>query len=338
MPLPSIWRLKNARKGCDCDDVRLSRPSPGVKLRTMRLLGLTLLFAAPLLMAAAAEPPRHIAPLAPDLARLLEAAIKGGNEADIDTLAKYLRAAAPESADTVAIRIAAWKEQRREATTAQLSHASFFSLIKGQIEFGGMVSTGNTDSIGVHTQIDLTRDGLNWRHKLKMLGEYQESDSVPTREHYLAAFESNYKFDDRFYAYGTTQFESDRFFGYGQRYATSLGLGYSAQKGRLTTLDVELGPAYRLTDFTDGAHERNFAARGSIDFAYQLNRGLTISNNSSAYLQSANSTLASTTALKAKLFGPVSGQFSYSIQYESLPPDGRRNTDTTSRAALVYQF
>lgn len=303
----------------------------------MRCPSLSLAAIAPLMIAATA-PAGHQAPLPPDLANLLDAAIKGGNDADVDTLGKYLRAAAPDSADTVNARIAAWKKQKLETTQARLGHASFFNLIKGQIEFGGMLSTGNTDSVGVHAQIDLKRDGLNWRHKLRALAEYQESDNVPTREHYLIAYENNYKFAQRFYAYGSAQFESDRFFGYGQRYSGSLGLGYSAQQGRLTTLDIELGPAYRLTNFTDESQENNFAARGSIDLAYKLNRGLTISNNSSAYVQSANSTIASTTALNAKLFGPLSGQFSYSIQYESLPLDGRRTTDTTSRAALVYQF
>jgi putative salt-induced outer membrane protein len=161
---------------------------------------------------------------------------------------------------------------------------------------------------------------------------------VATREHYLAAYETNYKFDDRFYSYGAAQFEKDRFFGFTQRYATSVGIGYSARQGRLTTFDIELGPAYRFTDFTDGTHEHNFAARGSLDMAFKVNPALTITNNSAAYVQSANSTIASTTALNAKLLGPLSGQFSYSVQYESMPPEGRRNTDTTSRASLVYSF
>ena len=38
------------------------------------------------------------------------------------------------------------------------------------------------------------------------------------------------------------------------------------------------------------------------------------------------------------LFGPLSAQLSYAVQYESMPPEGRRDTDTTSRASLVYSF
>ena len=53
---------------------------------------------------------------------------------------------------------------------------------------------------------------------------------------------------------------------------------------------------------------------------------------------SVNSTVASTSALNAKLFGPFSAQLSYAIQFESMPPIGRHTLDTTSRAALVVDF
>ncbi len=39
-----------------------------------------------------------------------------------------------------------------------------------------------------------------------------------------------------------------------------------------------------------------------------------------------------------KLLGPLSARLSYNIQFESRPPVGRVNTDTTGRASLVYAF
>ena len=42
--------------------------------------------------------------------------------------------------------------------------------------------------------------------------------------------------------------------------------------------------------------------------------------------------------LLARLMGPLSAQFSYSLQYESMPPANRKTTDTISRAALVVDF
>jgi putative salt-induced outer membrane protein len=75
-----------------------------------------------------------------------------------------------------------------------------------------------------------------------------------------------------------------------------------------------------------------------VDFGWKLSPGISVTQNASAYLQAANSTVSSRSALLARLFGPFSAQFSYTLQYESTPPIGRQTTDTTSRAALVVDF
>ena len=102
--------------------------------------------------------------------------------------------------------------------------------------------------------------------------------------------------------------------------------------------DLELGPAYRYTEFTDDTVQASVAARGSLDLKWKLLRNVTLAQNASAYVQRFNSTLASTTSLSARLFGPLSAQLSYNVQYESEPPVGSVSTDTTSRAGLVYSF
>ena len=103
-------------------------------------------------------------------------------------------------------------------------------------------------------------------------------------------------------------------------------------------LDLELGPAYRYTNFTDDTLENNIATRGSVDFSWKVSPAISITQQADAYLERYNSTVTGTTALNAKLFGPLSAQLSYNFQYESMPPTGGVSTDTTSRAALVYTF
>ena len=65
---------------------------------------------------------------------------------------------------------------------------------------------------------------------------------------------------------------------------------------------------------------------------------MSITQTASAYIEKDNSTVASKSALLARLIGPLSAQLSYTVQYESAPPIGRVTTDTTSRAALVLDF
>jgi putative salt-induced outer membrane protein len=294
-----------------------------------------LLLALPLLLAnTAAEDPV----IPPTIKSMLDAAMQSGSEGDVAVIVKYARTADPASADLVVKTATDWRNERLAKANRQLREADFFDLVKGRAELGGYVSTGNTDNVGLTAAIEVKREGLEWRHKLRLQADYQESLGLVTRERYLAAYEPNWKFDDRAYMYGAAQYESDRFSGFYDRLSLSSGAGYSAIKSPAVKLDLELGPAYRLTRFIDDKKESNLAARGSMDFGWKLSRSISVTQNASAYLQQANSTVSSRSALLAKLFGPLSAQFSYTLQYESTPPIGRETTDTTSRAALVVDF
>lgn len=274
----------------------------------------------------------------PTIRAMLDAAMTSGSEAEVTTITKYAQGAAPDAAAEIAKMAQDWRNARSAAATRTLQEAGFFELMRGRVEIGGYKTTGNTSNTGITAAVDLTREGFRWRHKLKLLAEYQESFGVVNREHYLAAYEPNFKVDDRLYVYGAAQYESDRFFGYLDRYSASAGAGYTAWRTPAITLDVELGPSYRFTSFTDDTDTRELGVRGNLDFDWRLSPGVTLMQDASAYIQNMNSTVTAKSALSAKLFGPLSAQVSYQVSYESSPPLGRVNTDTTSRASLVYAF
>lgn len=291
--------------------------------------------AAPLLLANA--DPSDI-PIPPTIRAMLDAAIASNNDSEIAVIVKYARAVDPASGDAVARIADSWRVKRRDDQVRTIREASFVDLWTGRAELGGWKTTGNSDNTGLSAVIDLNREGIRWRQKFRAQADYQESANVTTREHYLASYEPNYKIDDRAYVYGAAQYESDRFLGYYNRYSVSVGAGYSAIKTPRVKLDLELGPAFRDTSFTDDTQQSSAAARGSLDFNWKLTNGLSVSQTASAYVQRFNSTVNGLTALNAKLIGPLSAQLSYNVQFESTPPVGSVSTDTTTRASLVYSF
>jgi len=278
------------------------------------------------------------APIPPNIQDMLDAAIASGNDSEVSVIAKYAVKAAPQSAKTINDTVTAWRVAQTRAHEARVEAADFLDLWSGKATLGGWMTTGNSRNVGLSAVVDLDREGLQWRHKLHLQADYQESFHRTTREHYLASYEPNYKVDDRSYIYGNLQYESDRFLGFYSRYSGSVGAGYSVIKKPTMRLDLELGPAYRYTSFTDDTLENNLATRGSVDFSWKLSPSITVTQKADAYLERYNSTVTGTTALNAKLFGPLSAQLSYNVQYESMPPLGSVSTDTTSRAALVYSF
>lgn len=269
---------------------------------------------------------------------MLDAALASGNEGEVSTVVKYARAVDPPSGDAVLAIADKWRADRAAAREQVIRQASFLNLWSGRAELGGFVTTGNSETAGISAIVDATREGLQWRHKFRATADYQSSLGVTTRERYLLAYEPNFKIDDRAYIYGAAQYESDRFLGYTDRISISSGAGYSLLKRNGLQLDLELGPAYRQTDFTDGTDQASLAGRGSLDFRVRLLPGLGITQTAAAYVERYNSTVSTRSAVEAKLLGPLSAQLSYSVQYESMPPEPRKTTDTISRAALVYSF
>ena len=299
------------------------------------MLSLLLLAAAP---QADAKPSAGAEMIPKSIRAMLDAAIASGNDGDVATIVRYARSADPVSGDAV-LRIAeGWRAERLAAREQVIRQASFLNLWKGRAEVGGFVTTGNSDTAGGSAVLDATREGLQWRHKFRAQADYQESLGQTTRERYLVAYEPNYKFDARAYLYGAVQYESDRFLGYDDRLSLSGGAGYSVLQQPRVQLDLELGPAYRFTGSTDGTEQSAMAARGSLDFRWQMMSGLSLTQAASAYVQAANSTVSGTTAINARLLGPLSAQLSYNVQFESSPASGRESTDTISRASLVYSF
>lgn len=295
------------------------------------------LILAPLLLANAQAD--EAPPEMPDTVKaMLDAAMKAGDEAAVNAIVKYAKAADKASVEVAEKAAGSWKRERREAAERRVREARFLDLIKGRAELGGYVTTGNSETVGLTGVLDVKREGLQWRHKWRAQADYQESLNVVVRERYLASYEPNYKVNDRLYAYGAALFESDRFLGFNERYSISAGAGYTAINDGKLRIDVELGPAYRHTAFTDNTIESQIAARGKLDLDWKLSSAITFSQDASAYFQQANSSVVTKTALRAKLFGPFSAQMSYAVNYESNPPAGRKTTDTTSRASLLVDF
>jgi len=295
--------------------------------------------AALLLLAAATVQQTDAGAMIPENIRaMLDAAIESGNDGDVSTIVKYARAADPLSGDAVLAIAEQWRADRTAAREAVIRQASFLNLWSGRAELGGFVTTGNSETAGGSVVLDANREGLQWRHKFHAQADYQESLGTTTREHYLVSYEPNYKFDERAYVYGQVQYEADRFLGYTDRFSASSGFGYSAIKSPAVQLDLEVGPGYRHTSFTDDTVQSSITGRGSVDLRWRLLPGLSVSQNAVAVAQRFNSTVSGTTAVTAKLLGPLSAQLSYYFQYESMPPAGRETTDTISRASLVYSF
>jgi putative salt-induced outer membrane protein len=296
-------------------------------------------------LSALALPSPAFADLPAPVRAMIDAAIETGDEAKVRTVLELARATNPDDADEVDAILAAYETDLAVAAEAEaiaekerVRNAGLFENWSGKGELGAFRSTGNASNTGITAGLALEREGIRWRHKLSGRADYQETEGVVTREQFLAAYEPNWKINDRLYAYGLAQYERDRFQGFSGRYSVSGGLGYDVLVDEPMTLSVKAGPAWRRTEFVGGGSRSDLAALAALDFDWQLLDTVTFTQNASAFVQSGSSTFISDSGLNARVAGDLSLRLSYTVEHDTDPPAGAVRTDTLSRVTIIYDF
>lgn len=277
--------------------------------------------------------------------KMIATAIASGDEAKLKAVLDIAKKAYPTFETAIAvstiehdIQLAERLDAAEQARIARLSRRNPLANWKGEIELGASRSTGNTRNLALYAAGKGEREGINWRHTVTFRADLQRTDSATTTERLAASWQPNYKFDDRFYAYGISQYEHDRFLGYNSRYTVGGGIGYGIIRRPGLILDFEGGPAMRHTNFVENTKETGLASRASVKFRWTVGPNLQLAQDAAIYLAPDDNNAVATTALDTRLIGALKARFSYNLQYERDTPEGRRSLDTLSRATLIYSF
>ncbi|MEM7688815.1 MAG: DUF481 domain-containing protein [Pseudomonadota bacterium] len=275
---------------------------------------------------------------------MIDAALATGDEAKVRTVIELAKTTNPDDAAELDAILSAFETDLAAAAAAEaaaeeaeIRSAGFFENWSGKGELGAFNSTGNAENTGITAALGLTKEGVKWRHKLSGRADYQEANGVTTREQFLAAYELNYKFSDRLFAYGLAQYERDRFQGFSARYSASGGIGYDVLTDG-PTLSVKAGPAYRRTELVDGTSTSSIAGLAALDFDWDFSEAITFTQDASAFVQSGSSTFISDTGLQASISDALSVRLSYTLETDTDPPAGAVKTDTLSRITIIYDF
>lgn len=270
------------------------------------------------------------APIPPAVDAMLRAA--GG---DIDTVARVAKIAHPDSTAEIDALTAQLAAQREEERTARLAQAGFFDAWSGEGELGMYYTTGNTKDIGAVVSIGLTKEGLEFRHKVNALVDRQKSGGVMSRSRSLLDYELNYKFNERLYLYGLVGWERNTFAGFAHRFTESGGFGYSVFNRERLILDVTAGPAFQQTQNVGARREHETTVRAAVDFGWVITDNLKLTESAAILL---GTQWTSTTALTYAFNEALSSRASFDVIYENDPLPGRKAADTATRLSLVYGF
>lgn len=292
----------------------------------------------------------------PDGARqMIDAALASGDDAQIATVLELARTTWPDEAEDISEIESEWQAAKSERAAAAakaeeeaIRSAGLFDRWSGEGELGGFQSSGNSDTVGLSAGLKLKREGIDWSHRLRAHFDYQRQNGVTSREQLLAAYEPRWQFGENVFAYGLAQYERDQIQGVDARYAVSGGLGYKVVDREGLSLAIKAGPAYRVTEYTDGRSESRLAGLAGFDFDWQIFERLTLTQDANAVAETggealvivdgSNTTLNLLTGLDFKVSDSLRARMSYQLDYDSNPPVGKVSTDTLTRATLIYGF
>ncbi|MEC9109962.1 MAG: DUF481 domain-containing protein [Pseudomonadota bacterium] len=286
---------------------------------------------------------------------MIDAAIASGDEKKVATVIGLARSTWPEERSTIdaindqwKITLAARRAAEAEAERTALINADMFDRWTGEGELGAFQSSGNTESVGVAAALRLDREGIDWTHSIRLRADYQRQNGSTSREQFAASYEPRWQFDENIFAYGLAQYERDRIQGFSSRYSVSGGLGYRILDNPKLKLSLKAGPAYRVTDFTDGTSADRLAGLVGIDFDWQMLDRLKLTQDVEALAETggeatlifdgANTTINLVTGLDFRVSNRLRSRLSYKVEYDSNPPAGSVGTDTLTRATLIYGF
>jgi putative salt-induced outer membrane protein len=277
-------------------------------------------------------------PVPEPVVRIITEAANSGNGATLQTAIALAKATNPRSLPEIDALVANLQSQAAATRAARLSMQGFFEGWSGEGEIGASLTTGTSKNKTLALGIGLTRDGLDWRHKINAIANYQRSNNVTTADRYLASYEANYKFTPRLYAFGLLQWEQDKFSGYNSRYTEALGVGYTLVDTAQFNWVVSGGPALRQTKLITHRSESDTSARANTVFLWNISPTTVFSEDLGMYVGGSDNTYYSTTALTTKIMGNISARASFNVISESNPPPTIQKTSTITRFTLVYSF
>jgi putative salt-induced outer membrane protein len=275
-------------------------------------------------------------PIPPPVAAMIEAA--AGNPDQLKVVADIARRTNPASISEIDARVAEINAAAAKAREERLASQGALDGWTGNGELGGFISSGNTENRGLAVGVNLTKETRHWKHGFRGIVDYQEDQGVTSRERYFAGYEGNWKFTPRGFVVLALSYEKDRFTGFTSRFTEALGLGYRLIDGPRLTVSVDGGPALRQTMFTDGTSQSELALRAAVNGKWVISPAISFTETATYYSDQRNSSLLSLSQLTARLNGRLSARVSFQVNNESNPPPGRENTDTVTRATLVYNF
>ncbi|MFV3076177.1 DUF481 domain-containing protein [Niveispirillum fermenti] len=262
----------------------------------------------------------------------------------LDTVESLALDAYPDHAEAIGALTRDLRDQRKKAErdAKRAAGSSVIAGWSGDGELGASLSSGNTDDRSLAIRLNLVKETLRWRHEITSSADLQRASGETSKERYTAGYKPNYFINPRLYAAGEFTWERDLFAGYRHRLTETVGIGYLILDSDGKRLSVEGGPgarhSFQVRAPGVSAVEHEFVFGANANYTQEFNENIKFAQTIKTLTGDQNQTLESSSSLTARINSLFSARIGFTLRHETEPPDDRKQTDTLSRATLVYTF
>jgi putative salt-induced outer membrane protein len=216
-------------------------------------------------------------------------------------------------------------------------------------EAGAVASRGNTETDSANAKFDVAREYEVWKHQLGLAAVYASDDSGATAQRWSARAQSDYKFSEKGFWFGSARYEEDRFSGFEYQSTYGTGLGWRFFDDPVTKLIAQIGVGYKIfrtresladdeITIIPSERQEEMIAQLSVDFERQLTETTKVVNKFLAESGDNNTFLQNDLGLQVKILDSLALAVGYSVRYNTDPPEGFKELDTLTTLNLVYEL
>jgi putative salt-induced outer membrane protein len=220
-----------------------------------------------------------------------------------------------------------------------------------------VATTGNSETSSFGLDFASERKPAPWGLNLAGTFTRSEDDGELTAEQYYFGIRGLRQLNDRWSLFAGVNWARDTFSGFDNRYIAEAGAEYIAISTDRHTLSFDFGLTGTTEDqiltrevtppvvpplfeeYTDSVDW--FGGVGGLTWNWKISDSAELNQRLLYYPNfddSADWRLASDTAVSASLTDMLALQFSYLVRYRNEPIDNNEDTDTTTKASVVFKF
>ncbi len=209
----------------------------------------------------------------------------------------------------------------------------------GTGELGFVKVTGNTETETLNMALEFIYNRDKWRHTLGGTALRSKKSGTVDAERWTVRGQSDYKFSEKSYMFGSFRHDSDKFAGFDPVTSVSAGYGRELVNNEKHFLLGEIGAGYRWQEVAaTGESENDAIVRGRLDYRWTVTESTEFGNQFLVEAGSDNTFVQNDTSLAVAINSKFAIKLAYQIRYNTDPPLGSDDTDTTFTTNLVYSF